>query len=154
MEPSSTPFCRAAALLAVVAATSLARPEPVLARGFAGMGRVHAVHVVPRAPVRAAVNRNIANRQIAGRPRSASMQHQLHRRLFRGAGFSGPYGYPYIFDTGQPDAPEVAGGGYGFEPQFVPYGRPACVRPLIIEIKPAKRAAHSPRVIYGRPPVC
>jgi hypothetical protein len=155
MEPSSTPFCAAAALSAIIVLTSLAVPEPALARGFAGMGRVHAVHIVPRAPVRAAmVNRNSVNRQFAGAPRAASIQHRSHRRLFPGAGFSGPYGYPYVFDTGQPDAPEVAAGGYGFEPQDVPYDRPACVRPLIIQIKPVKHATHSPRVIYGRPPIC
>ena len=155
MEPSSTPFCRAAALSAIIALTSFAVPEPALARGFAGMGRVRAVQVVPRTPVHAAiVNRNAASRQIVGAPHNPSIQHRLHRRLFPGVGFSGPYGYPYVFDTGQPDAPELAAAGYGFDPQPVPYDRPACVRPLIITIKPVRHATHTPRVIYGRPPVC
>jgi hypothetical protein len=119
------------------------------------MGRVQAIRVVPRAPVRAAiVNRNAANRPIAGVPRAASFQNRLHRRLFPGVGFSGPYGYPYVFDTGQPDAPEFPAASYGFEPPVVPYDRPACVRPLIIEVRPVQHAAHLPRVIYGRPPAC
>jgi hypothetical protein len=36
----------------------------------------------------------------------------------------------------------------------VPFERAACVRPLIIEIRPVQHAAHLPRVIYGRPPAC
>jgi hypothetical protein len=155
MEPSSTPFCAAAALSAIIVLTSVAVPEPALARGFAPMGRVQPIRVVPRAPVRATiVNRNAANRPIAGVLHNPSVQHRFHRRLFPGVGFSGPYGYPYAFDTGQPDAPDLDAGGYGFEPQVLPYRRPACVRPLTIEIKPVKHATHSPRVIYGRPPVC
>jgi hypothetical protein len=36
----------------------------------------------------------------------------------------------------------------------VPYERPVCVRPLIIQIKQVRHAGHLPRVIYGRPPIC
>jgi hypothetical protein len=54
---------------------------------------------------------------------------------------------------GQPGAPQFPD-GYDPEPGFAPFEQPACVRPLIIQIKPMRHAAHFPRVIYGRPLPC
>jgi hypothetical protein len=64
-------------------------------------------------------------------------------------GVSSPYGYPYALDPGDP-----ALGGEESEPAVMAFERPVCVRPLIIQIKPMGHAAHLPRVIYGRPPIC
>jgi hypothetical protein len=91
-------------------------------------------------------------------PQNALLQHRPHRRFLRGAvfGFSDPYGYaspypvPYPVDTAEPDYAAAD----GVDPGALPFAPAACVRPLIIHIKPVARAAHLPRVIYGRPPIC
>jgi hypothetical protein len=164
MEPSSTPFCRAGALLAIIALASLAGPELALARGFAGIGRVQAIRVVPRAPVQSGIaSRTLGGGHLAAAPNNSLVQHRnsafirhgLHRRLFGGAAvaLSGPYGSPYAVDTSQPSPSQIAA-AEAIEPMVVPFEGPACVRPLIIQIKPVQRAAHLPRVIYGRPPPC
>jgi hypothetical protein len=159
MEPSSTPFRRAGALLTISALTSLTLLQPVVARGFAGMGRVQAIRVVPRIPIQPkSVHREFVARPIAA-PRNAFknafLQHRLHRQFFRGAavGSSGPYGYPYAVDAGEQSAPALIAADEIGSP-VLPYEQPACVPPVIIEIKPVHRAAHLPRVIYGRPPPC
>jgi hypothetical protein len=153
MEPSSTPSRRAGALLTIIAVMSLVPSGPAAARGFAGMGRAQAIHVVPRAAVHLPiVHRPLVNPRLVAAPGNALIHHRLHRRLFGGAavGLSGPYGYPYAIDAGQP--PDSALAAADIEPGLVPYDRPACVRPLVIRIKPAPQATDWPRVIYGRPP--
>jgi hypothetical protein len=91
-------------------------------------------------------------------PQNALFQHRPHRRFFRGAvfGFSDPYGYaspypvPYPVDTGEPDYAAAD----AIDPGVLPFAPATCVRPLIIHVKPFAPAAHLPRVIYGRPPIC
>jgi hypothetical protein len=154
MEPSSTPFRRAGALLTIIALTSLAVAEPVAARGFAAMGRARAIHVVARIPIQSRAPRGDAIQPHVAAPRNALFNDRLRRHRFgTAAGFSGPYGYPYTINTDQPDA-SALGDGYDGGPGFVPYDRPFCVRPLIIRIKPTRHATDWPRVIYGRPPAC
>jgi hypothetical protein len=63
MEPSSTAFCRAGALLTLIALISSDMSEPAAARGVAAMGRVQAIRVVPRIPVRT-LHGNIAPQQV------------------------------------------------------------------------------------------
>jgi hypothetical protein len=159
MEPSSTPFRRAGTLLTITALISLGISSSASARGFVGMGRVQAIHVVPRIPVGPqAVHRESAGRPVRMAPQNALLQHRPHRRFFRGAvfGFSDPYGYaspypvPYPVDTGGPDYAAAD----AVDPGVLPFAPAACVRPLIIHIKPVAPAAHLPRVIYGRPPIC
>jgi hypothetical protein len=150
MEPSSTPFRRAGVLLSIIALMSLLPSGPVAARGFTGMGRAQAVHVVPPIPVRSHALRGDSVHQHVVAPRSALVGDRLRRhRLGTAAGFSGPYGYPYLINTEQADGSALAA-GYDAEP----YARPACVRPLVISIKPTRHATDWPRVIYGRPPAC
>ena len=155
MEPSSTSFRRAGALLTMTAVVWLSSLDQSAARGFAQMGRVQAIRAVPGIPAQI----HPAHRAISGHPivapRNAFLQHRLsHRHFARGAA-SGPwgsYGYasPYVLDAGQP---EFAAPG-AIEPVLVPFEQAACVRPLIIEIKPTQHAERLPRVIYGRPPLC
>jgi hypothetical protein len=154
MEPSSTPFPRAGALLTVIALTPLAVAEPVAARGFAAMGHAQVVHVVPGSPAQShALRRNTVHQQVVA-PRNALLNDRFRRHRFRtAAGFSGPYGYPYVINADQPYTSALAD-GYDAEPGFVPYDRPVCVRPLIIRIRPTHHVADWPRVIYGRPPAC
>jgi hypothetical protein len=156
MEPSSTSFRRAGTLLTMIALVWLGGSGSATARGFVGMGRVQAIRVVPGIPARPQpVHRQIVPRPVVSMPNNSFLQHRLHRhRLFGGAafGFSGPYGYasPYPIETGEPDL-----AAYGpVESADLPFERAACVRPLIIHIKPVERAVHLPRVIYGRPPIC
>jgi hypothetical protein len=154
MEPSSTPFRRAGVLLTIIALMFLSPSGPAAARGFAGMGRAQAVHVVPRIPVRSHALRGDSVHQHVLAPRSALVGDRLRRHRFgTAAGFSGPYGYPYLMNTEQPDGSALAA-GYDAEPGFEAYDRPACVRPLVISIKPTRHATEWPRVIYGRPPAC
>jgi hypothetical protein len=149
MEPSSTAFRRAIALLTIAASLSLASSGPVAARGVVSMGRVQAIRVVPRIPVQShAIRRHFENRHFLA-PNRRFAEQRFHRNRF--GYLSLPYA-PYLIDTGQPGAPDYDPGGIG--PNIVPYERPVCVRPLIIEIKPAKHAAPWPHVIYGRPPIC
>jgi hypothetical protein len=149
MEPSSTAFRRAGGLLTIIALISLARSEPAAARGFIGMGRVQALRVVPRIPVPPRiVHRDFGNRHIA-MPNNRLIQNRFHGHRF--GYLSLPYA-PYLVDTGQPSGPGYAADDIG--PSAVPFEPPACVRPLIIHIKPARHATGYPRVIYGRPLGC
>jgi hypothetical protein len=152
MEPSSTPFRRAGALLTIIALASLSPSGPAAARGVVGMGRVQAVHVVPRVSVQSRPLGGVSVRRNVAAPRNALINDRLRHHRF-GTGFSGPYGYPYVINTEQPD-PSMLAAGYDAEPGLVPYDRPACVRPLVIKIKPTRSATDWPRVIYGRPPAC
>ena len=150
MEPSSTAFRRAIALLTIAAPLSLASSGPVAARGVVSMGRVQAIRVVPRIPVQSqAIRRDFGNRHFLA-PNRRFAEQRFRRNRF--GYLSLPYA-PYLIDTGQQSAPDYDPGG-GIGPNIVPYERPVCVRPLIIEIKPAKHAAPWPHVIYGRPPIC
>jgi hypothetical protein len=159
MEPSSTPFRRVGTLLTITALISLGISSSASARGFVGMGRAQTIHLVPRIPVRSQVVHGAsAGRPVGMAPQNAFLQHRPHRRFFRGAvlGFSDPYGYaspypvPYPVDTGERDYAAVD----AVDPGVLPFAPAACVRPLIIHIKPVAPAAHLPRVIYGRPPGC
>jgi hypothetical protein len=150
MEPSSTPFRRAGALLTIIALASLGISEPAVARGFAGMGRVQAIRVVPRIPVQShAIRRHFENRNFLA-PNRRLAEQRFHRNRF--GYLSLPYA-PYLIDTGQPGASPFPDGDE-IGPAVVPFERAACVRPLIIEIRPVQHAAHLPRVIYGRAPAC
>jgi hypothetical protein len=156
MEPSSTAFCRAGALVTTIALISLGISGPAAARGVAAMGRVHAVRVVPRAPAQPGiVHGNVAPQQ-AMRPANQAVlgnRFRPHRFGRRTAGLFLPYN-PYLVDFGgQPAAPQFPD-GYDPGPGFAGFEQPACVRPLIIHIKPTRHARHFPRVIYGRPLPC
>jgi hypothetical protein len=76
-----------------------------------------------------------------------------HRFEGEGIGLWNVPAYSYGGDVGQPSPPQLAAGD-DFAPTFVPFERPACVRPLIIQIKPMQHASRLPRVLYGRPLVC
>ena len=150
MEPSSTAFRRAIALLTIGGSLSLASSGPVAARGAVSMGRAQAIRVVPRMPAQShAIRRHLENGHFVA-PNRGFAEQRFHRN--RLGYLSLPYA-PYLIDTGQQSAPAYDSGG-GIGPDIVPYERPVCVRPLIIEIKPAKHAAPWPHVIYARPPVC
>ena len=155
MEPSSTAFRRAGALLTMIGAISLGVCAPAAARGAAGMGRVQAVRVVPRIPVRPhSVPGDVARGQVshAGNPAAIDRRFHRHRLHRRAAWVSLPYA-PYLIDTGEP-GPQYFPDGDDIGPIVQPFERPACVRPLIINIKRARHAAPLPRVIYGRPLAC
>ena len=155
MEPSSTAFCRAGALLTMIALISIAMCESAAARGLATMGRVQAVRVVPRIPVQPrALQGGVAHRQVLRPANPALLGNPFPSHRFRRTtrGFYLPYD-PYLVDTGQPGAPAFPG-DYEFGPAIEPFVQPACVRPLIIQIKPRRHATHFPRVIYGRPLPC
>ncbi len=143
MEPSSTAFRRAVALLTIAA--SLHWRPPRLVRGGAssawGVYRRSAPHVV-RGEL---VNRHaiVTNHRRA---------HDRFNRHHRFGELSLPYA-PYLVDTGEPPGAPVFADGDDVGAQVVPYERPVCVRPLIIKIK-VRHAGHLPRVIYGRPPIC
>ena len=150
MEPSSTAFRRAIALLTIAASLSFASSGPVAARGVVSMGRVQAIRVVPRIPVQShAIRRHFENRHFLA-PNRRFAEQRFHRNRF--GYLSLPYA-PYLIDTGQPGASPFPDGDE-IGPAVVPFERAACVRPLIIEIRPVQHAAHLPRVIYGRPPAC
>jgi hypothetical protein len=157
MEPLSTAFRRALAALGVGAVICLDLPADAEARagarGAVTMGHVQAVRVVPSIPTHRGGVPHIVHRQFDRQhfvdPHRRFAQHRFGRG--RHAYLSLPYA-PYIVDTGGPSAPAYAG-DYPAEPGIA-YEQPVCVRPLIIEIKPAKHAGQQPHVIYGRPPVC
>jgi hypothetical protein len=150
MEPSSTAFRRAVALLTIATMISLVSSASVAACGVVGMGRVQAIRVVPRVSVQShGIHRHFQNRHFAA-PNRRFIERRFHANRF--GYLSLPYA-PYLIDTGQPSAPTYDPGG-DIGPTIMPYERAACVRPLIIQIRPAKRAASWPHVIYGRPPVC
>ena len=161
MEPSSKPLRRAGALLIMIALASfasLAWLQSAAARGFgvARVGRVQAIRVVPRIPPQIQPVQRTINPHPVVPTRNAFLQNRLHRHSVRGAGFGFPYGYGYGYvspdaaDAGQPDyaAPGV------IEAAGLPFEQAACVRPLIIAIKPTRHDESLPRVIYGRPPPC
>jgi hypothetical protein len=154
MEPSSTLFRRAASLLTMIAVISLGVPSSGSARGFVGMGRAQAIRVVPRIPVQPQTLRREVVRPPVISPQNVFLRHRLHHRFFGGAAFgiSYPYGYasPYPVDWGQPDYAAAD----AVDPGVLPFAPAACMRPLIIHIKRVEPAAHLPRVIYGRPPLC
>ena len=161
MEPSSTAFRRATALLTMIGLISLGISEPAAARGLAGMGRVQAVRVVPRIPVRPhAVRGDIARRPMLHARNPEPVDRRFHRRRLhrRAAWLSLPYD-PYLIDTGQPGYAGQPDPGYFPDeydagPTVLPFELPACVRPQIIEIRPPRHATRLPRVIYGRPLAC
>jgi hypothetical protein len=74
MEPSSTAFCRAGALLTLIALISSDMSEPAAARGVAAMGRVQAIRVVPRIPVQPrTLHGNIAPQQVLRLQKQAAL---------------------------------------------------------------------------------
>jgi hypothetical protein len=156
MEPSSTAFYRAGALLTMIALVSFGISGPAAARGVAAMGRVQAIRVVPRIPAQPRIiHGNIAPQQVLRPANQAVLGSRFRPHRFRRArgGLFLPYD-PYLVDMGgQPGAPQFPD-GYDPGPGFGPFEQPACVRPLIIQIKPMRHAAHFPRVIYGRPLPC
>jgi hypothetical protein len=156
MEPSSTPFRRSGALLTMIALMSLGICGPAAARGVAGMGRVHAVRVVPRIAAQPRIIQgSVAPQQVLRRAHQAVLGNKFRPRRFgrARAGLFLPYD-PYLVDMGgQPGAPEFPD-GYDPGPGFAAFEEPACVRPLIIQIKPMRHATRFPRVIYGRPLPC
>jgi hypothetical protein len=156
MEPSSTAFWRAGALVTTIALMSLGISGPAAARGVAVMGRVHAVRVVPRLPAQPGiVHGSVAPQQVMRPANQAVLGNRFRPRRFgrTRAGLFLPYN-PYLVDFGgQPGAPQTPDGydpGYG----VAAFEQPACVRPLIIQIKPMRHATHFPRVIYARPLPC
>jgi hypothetical protein len=162
MEPSSTFLRRTGALLTTIALIASSFVAPASARGFVGAARVQLPHVVPRAIVphanvqMPAPHRDLANPGSVRRSSDAVIEPYRHRHRFQGAGiglWNSPV-YSYSGDTGQPSLPQLAAADDNFEPAAVPFERPACVRPLIIHLKPVQRFSRLPRVIYGRPLVC
>ncbi len=153
MTPLSTAFRRALAALSVGGFVSLGVPADAGARGVLSLGRVQAVRVVPSIPAHRRGVPHIVHRQFDHRhfvdPHRRFAQHRFNRG--RHGYLSLPYA-PYVVDTGGAGAPAYAG-DYAAAPTIT-YEQPVCVRPLIIQIKPAKHAGQQPHVIYGRPPVC
>ncbi len=151
MTPLSTVFRPALAALSLGACVSLGLPADAAARGVLSLGRVQAVRVVPSIPAHRRGGPHIVHRQFDHRhfvdPHRRFAQHRFGRNGY----LSLPYA-PYIVDTGAAGTPAYAG-DYAAAPSIA-YEQPVCVRPLIIEIKPAKHAGQQPHVIYGRPPVC
>lgn len=155
MEPSSTAFCRAGALLTLIALISSDMSEPAAARGVAAMGRVQAIRVVPRIPVQPrTLHGNIAPQQVFRRQKQAVLGKRFgtiisaeQGRLFL------PYD-PYLVDMGDSRTRRNFPTATISDRPSCLFEQPACVRPLIIQIKPARHATHFPRVIYGRPLFC
>jgi len=143
MEPSSTAFRRAVALLTIAASLSLASSAACAGRGVVSMGRVQAIRAACRSP-RARESPCDRHESSPG-PRSFQSVPSVRRTFAALCAVFGGY---------RRAAAPVFADGDDVGAQVVPYERPVCVRPLITQIKQVRHAGHLPRVIYGRPPIC
>ncbi|MBV9064316.1 MAG: hypothetical protein JO004_00945 [Methylobacteriaceae bacterium] len=119
------------------------------------MGHVQAIHVVPRIPAQPRTARGgVAPRQVLRQTNRMAPDNRFGRNRFRHArgGLFLPYA-PYIVDMGEAGGSQLPA-AYDSGPAYVPFQQPACVRPLIIHVKPARHAIDYPRVVYGRPLPC